>query len=88
MLTGMEDGLNLGGGGVGLHGRYFTPLGARVVSSTIWFVADVPKLTIGASTGTTVKVAADGSMLEWLGRYWPDGSAGEGVGLASGGGRG
>ena len=51
-----------------------------MVSSTIWFVTDVPKLTIGAAAGTTVEVLANGSLLEWL-----DGSAGEGVGLASGG---
>jgi len=38
-----------------------------VVSSTIRFVADVPKLTIGAAAGATVEVAADGSLLEWLG---------------------
>ena len=81
MLTGVESGLNLRG--VGLHGRYFRALGARMVSSTIWFVTDVPKLTIGAAAGTTVEVLANGSLLEWL-----DGSAGEGVGLASGGGGG
>ena len=86
MLTGMEGRLNLRG--VGLHGRYFRALGARVVSSAIWFVADVPKLTIGAAAGTTVEVSADGSLLEWLGRCWLDGSAGESVGLASGGGGG
>ena len=49
MLTGMEGGLNLRVGR--LHGRYFRALGARVVSSAIWFVADVPKLTIGATAG-------------------------------------
>ena len=76
MLTGVESGLNLRG--VGLHGRYFRVLGARVISSLIWFVADVSKLTIVAA-GTTVELVGDGSLLEWL-----DGSAGEGVGLASG----
>ena len=86
MLTGVEGGLNLRG--VGLHGRYLRALGARVVSSAIWFVADVPKLTIGVATGTTVEVVADGSLLEWLGWCWLDGSAGEGVRLASGGGGG
>ena len=83
MLTGTEGGLNLRG--VGLHERCLRGLGARMVSSTIWFVADVPKLTIGAAADTTVEVSADGSLLEWLGRCWLDGSAGEGVGLASGG---
>ena len=83
MLTGVESGLNLRR--AGLHGRYLGALGARVVSSAIWFVADVPKLTIGAAADTTVEVSADGSLLEWLGRCWLDGSAGEGVGLASGG---
>ena len=84
--TGVESGLNLRG--EGLHGRYFRALGARVVSSAIWFVADVPKLTIGAAAGTTVEFTTDGSLLECLGRYWLDGSADEGVGLASGGGGG
>ena len=50
------------------------------------FSADVPKLTIGAAAGTTVEVVKDGSLLEWLGWCWLEGSAGEGVGLASGGG--
>ena len=59
-----------------------------MVSSTIWFVADVPKLTIRAAASTTVEVAADGSLLEWLDQCWLDGSAGEGLGLASGGGGG
>ena len=86
LLTGVEGGLNLRG--VGLHGRYFRILGTRVVSSTIWFIADLPKLTIGAAVGTTVEVAADGSLLKWLGWCWLDGSADEGVGLASGGGGG
>lgn len=27
----------------------------------------MPSLAIGAATGTTVEVAADGSLLEWLG---------------------
>ena len=84
MLTGMEGGLNLRG--VGLHGRYFRALGARVVSSAIWFVADVPELTIGVAAVTTVEVVVDGSLLEWLGQCWLDRSAGEGLGLASGGG--
>ena len=83
MLTGVEGGLNLRG--VGLLGRYFRALGARVVSSAIRFVADVPKLTIGAAAGTMVEVTADGSLLEWLGRCWLDGDAGEAVGLARGG---
>ena len=59
MLTGVEGGLKLRG--VGLHRGYFRALGARVVSSAIWFVADVPKLTIGAAAGAAVEVAADGS---------------------------
>ena len=59
-----------------------------MVSSAIWCGADVPKLTIGVAAGTTVEVVADGSLLEWLGRCWLDGSAGEGLGLASGGGGG
>ena len=78
MLTGVEGGLKLRG--VGLHREYFRALGARVVSSAIRFVADVPKLTIGAAAGT--------ALLKWLGRWWLDGSAGEGLGLASGGGGG
>ena len=44
------------------------------------------KLTIGAAAGTTSEVAADGSLLEKLGQCWLDGSAGEGLGLASCGG--
>ena len=83
MLTGMEGGFNLRG--AGLHALCLRALGARMVSSTIWFVTDVPKLTIGAAAGTTVEVSANGSLLEWLGRCWLDGSAGESVGLASGG---
>ena len=86
MLTGLEGGLKLLG--LWLHRGYFRALGARVVSSAISFVADVPKLTIGAAAGTTVEVAADGSLLEWLGRCWLDGSDGEGLRLASGGGGG
>ena len=35
-----------------------------MVSSAIWFVANVPKLTIGVAAGTTVGAAADGSLLE------------------------
>ena len=62
MLTGMESGLNLREGG--LHGRHFGTLGARVVSSAIWFVADVPKLAIGMAAGKTVEVETDGSLLE------------------------
>ena len=62
MLTGVESGLNPRG--VGLHGRYFRALGARVVSSAIWFVADVPKLAIGMAAGKTVEVETDGSLLE------------------------
>ena len=77
MLTGVEGELKLRG--VGLHRGYFKALGARVVSSAIWFVADVTKLTIGAAADTVVEVAADVSLPEWL-----DGSAGEGLGLASG----
>ena len=42
------------------------------------FVADVTKLTIGVATDTAVEVATDGSLLEWLGRWWLDGSAGSG----------
>ena len=74
MLTGVEGELKLRG--VGLHRGYFKALGARVVSSAIWFVADV---TIGAAADTVVEVAAGVSLPEWL-----DGSAGEGLGLASG----
>ena len=76
MLTSVEGGLKLRG--VGLHRGYFRALGARVVSSAIWFVADVTKLTIGVATDTAVEVATDGSLLEWLGRWWLDGSAGSG----------
>ena len=56
-----------------------------MVSTAIWLVADVPKLTIGTVAGMGVEVSADGSLLEWLGRYWLDGIVGKGVGLASGG---
>lgn len=59
-----------------------------MVSSAIWFVADVPKLTIGATAGMTVEVAADGSLLELLGGCWLEGTAGKGVGRISGGGGG
>ena len=54
-----------------------------MISSQIWFVADVSKLTFVVA-GTTVELMGDGSLLEWLGRCWLDWSAGEGVGLASG----
>ena len=83
MLTGMEGGFNLRG--AGLHALCLRALGARMVSSTIWFVTDVSKLTVEAAAGTTVEVSANGSFLEWLGRCWLDGSASEVVGLASGG---
>ena len=57
-----------------------------MVSFAIWFVADVPKFTIETAAGTTIEVAAGGSLLELLGLCWLDGSADEGVALASGGG--
>ena len=60
MLTGMESGLNLREGG--LHGRHFGTLGARVVSSAIWFVANVPKLTIEMAAGKTVEVDICGTI--------------------------
>ena len=66
---------------MGLNRGHFRALGA----SEIWFVADVPKLTTGEAADAAVEVAADGSLLGWLGRFWLDGSAGEGLGLASGG---
>ena len=62
----MEGGLKLSG--VGLHRGYLRALGARVVSSAIWFVADVPQVGGGeVGTGTTVEVMAGGSLLEWMG---------------------
>lgn len=42
---------------------YFWALGTRVVSSTIWFVADVLKLTAGVAAGPTVEVMTDGCLL-------------------------
>ena len=53
MLTGVESGFNLRG--VGLHALCLRALGARMVSSTIWFVTDVPKLTIGGAAGRRLK---------------------------------
>ena len=41
---------------------YFRALGARVVSSAIWFVADVLELTVGAVEGPTGEVTTDGSL--------------------------
>ena len=47
MLTGVEEGFKIGG--VELQLGYFRALRARVVSSAVWFVADMLKLTIGAT---------------------------------------
>jgi len=57
----VEGGLKLGRARLQLG--YFRALGARVVSSTIWFVADVLKLTVGAEAGLAVEVVTDGCLL-------------------------
>ena len=65
MLTGVEGRFKMGG--VELRLGYFRALRARVVSSTVWFVADMLKLTIGGPAGATVEVVTDGCLLEVLG---------------------
>ena len=45
----------------------FRALGARVVSSAIWFVADVLKLTIEVGASKPVEVGTDGCLLGVLG---------------------
>ena len=47
MLTGVEGRFKIGG--VELQLGYLRALRARVVSSAVWFVADMLKLTIGAA---------------------------------------
>ena len=87
MMAGVEGVLKIGRETLQL--RYFWALGARVVASAIWLVADVLKLTVGAAAGTTVEVAADGCLLELLSACWLGGVVGKGVkrvGQGSGGG--
>ena len=49
---------------------YFGALGAGMITSTIWFVADVLKLTIGAAACTTVEVATDAFLSGVLRAWW------------------
>ena len=61
-----------------------------MITSTVWFVADVLKLAIGAMAGTVVEVAAYGCLLELLEAGWRGGRvAGREQGVRGGcGGRG
>ena len=64
-LTGVEGGFKMGG--VELQLGYFRSLRARVVSSAVWFVVDMLKVTIRVATGVMVEVATDGCLLGVLG---------------------
>ena len=68
MLIGV-DGAD-GGAMVELGLRSFRALGTRVGSATVWLVADVEELTVGAATTATVEVLASGCWLELLGTWW------------------
>ena len=86
-MTGVEGGFILEG--VWLELGYFGALGAGMISSTIWFVADVLKLTIGAAASTTVEVVTDAFLTGVLRSWWWGGSCRGGARSAGrGGGRG
>ena len=74
MLMGVEGGLKMGG--VELQLGYFRALRARVVFSTVGFVADMLKLTNGVAAGPSVEVATDGCLLGVLTAGWWKGSVG------------
>ena len=67
-------------GGVELQLGYFRAPRARVVSTAVWFVADMLEVAVGAAAGPTVEVATDGCLLGLLVAGWK-GSIG---GLAKG----
>jgi len=48
----------------------FGALGTGVGFTTVWLVADVQEVTVGAAAAVTVEVTADGSGLQVLGRWW------------------
>ena len=79
-LTGVEGGVKMGW--VELQLGYFWALRARVVSTAVWFVADMLEVAVGAATGPTVEVATDGCLLGVLvaGRKGSVGSCAKGVG--------
>ena len=80
MLTGVEEGVKMGG--VELQLGYFRALRARVVSTAVWFVADMLEVAVGAAAGPTVEVATDGCLLGVLVAGWKGGVGGwaKGVG--------
>ena len=43
--------------------RVLWALKARMVSTTVWFVADMLEVTVGAASGPAVEVATDGCLL-------------------------
>ena len=79
-LTGVEGGVKMGS--VGLQSGYFWALRARVVSTAVWFVADMLEVTVRAVAGPTVEVATDGCLLGVLVAGWEGivGGCGKGVG--------
>ena len=82
MLMGVEGELMVEG--LELELAYFGALGARVVSSTIWFVADVLKKAVRAAAGVTVKVATDGCWGVLVAQWWFGSSGAKRVGRGSG----
>ena len=57
-------------GGVELQLGYFRALRARVVSTAVWFVADMLEVAVRAVAGPTVGVATDGCLLGLLVVGW------------------
>ena len=48
----------------------FGALGTRVSFATVWHVADVQELTVGAAAAVTVEITADGWGLQVLSTWW------------------
>ena len=80
MLTSVEGGVKMGG--VELQLGYFRALRAKVVSTVVWFVANMLEVAVGAATGPTVEVATDGCFLGLLVAGWKGsvGGCAKGVG--------
>ena len=61
---------------------YFWALRARVVSTAVWFVADMLEVTVGVAAGPAVEVVTDGCLLWVLVAGWEGivGGCAKGVG--------
>ena len=79
MLTGVEGGVKMGG--VELQLGYFRALRTRMVSFAVWFIADMPEVTIGAAAGPRLEVATDGCLLGVLSAGWKGSVEGCGKGV-------